>query len=129
MKLLLDSCVFLWMINGDDKIPENIKNEILNPLNDVYLSSISITEIVIKAQIGKLEIPKPHGEFLISLREKHQIKPLDLTEKDLLILEKLPDNHSDPFDRLLICQTINNSMSIVTSDTQINRYPVNTLFF
>jgi len=128
MKILLDSCVFLWLIDQHKNIPNKVKEQIINPLNDVYLSSISITEITIKTQLGKLSIPEPYAEFLITQRRKHGISSLSLNEEDLLVLEKLPDIHSDPFDRLLICQAIQNKMSFATPDKKIHQYPINLIW-
>ena len=128
MKLLLDSCVFLWMIDDQNKIPHEIKQQILSPLNQVYLSSISITEIIIKAKLKKLHIPKPHAEFLISQRQKAGLTALALQENDLISLEKLPDIHHDPFDQLLICQAINNNMTIISPDLEIKKYSIHVIW-
>lgn len=128
MKYLLDSCVFLWMIDEYQNIPKKIQEEILNPLNELYLSSISITEITIKAQLGKLSIPKPYSEFLIEQRKLNHISSLSLHEDDITILEKLPDIHTDPFDRLLISQSIKNQLQFITPDKKIQRYPVDYLW-
>jgi PIN domain nuclease of toxin-antitoxin system len=128
MKLLLDSCVFLWMINQYQKIPLSTRKIITDSSNELYLSSISVIEIVIKANNSRLDIEKPYAEFITNQRIKHEIASLSLNEKDLVFLEKLPNINADPFDRILICQAIANEMTIVTSDKYIASYPVKILW-
>lgn len=128
MKLLLDSCVFLWLIDKHENIPPKVKQRISDPLNQIYLSSISITEMIIKSSIGKLSMTKPYAKFIKDQRLINNILALGLIEEDLAFLEKLPNIHADPFDRILICQAIANDMTIVTSDKHIASYPVKTLW-
>ena len=128
MKLLLDSCVFLWMIDDYKKIPSATREKITSPLNEIYLSSISIVEMTIKAGLGKLSIPKPFAEFIIDCRKKHGINELALKEEDVIILEKLPLIHSDPFDRMLVAQAIANEMAIISCDKKIKDYPVSIVW-
>lgn len=127
MNLLLDTSIFLWYIVGDKRLPGNIKNEIQNRNNDVFLSVVSIWECLIKIQIGNLTIPQPPAEYLISQRIKHQISPLSLQENTLAHLTRLPAIHKDPFDRILICQAIENNLIFLTTDKKIKMYDVETL--
>ena len=128
MKLLLDSCIFLWMIDDYKKIPFSIRKQISSPFNEIYLSSISVAEITIKAKIGKLKIPKPFAEFIIKCRNQHGVLNLPFKEEDIIILEKLPSIHGDPFDRMLIAQAIANEMAIISADKKIKDYPVSIVW-
>jgi PIN domain nuclease of toxin-antitoxin system len=128
MKLLLDSCVFLWLIDKHENIPPRIKQHISDPLNQIYLSSISVTEMIIKSGTGKLSMSKPCAKFIKNQRLINNILTLGLVEEDLVFLEKLPNIHADPFDRILICQAMANNMVIITPDKHIKSYPVNVLW-
>ena len=94
-----------------------------DPTNTVYVSSISITEIAIKASLGKLEL------FFDSLdaAEKSRFEMLDFSAKDALLLKDLPFHHRDPFDRMLITQAISRKLMIATQDSLIDQYDCRTL--
>jgi PIN domain nuclease of toxin-antitoxin system len=127
MKLLLDTHVFLWYINADPKLPAIARDAILDQLNEVFLSVVSLWEAIVKHQIGKLPLPYPPETFLPEQREKHLISNLDLNEASIKRLAGLPRLHRDPFDRMLICQAIEHNLTIVTVDRSITAYPVMVL--
>ena len=127
MKLLLDTHVFLWFISGDKRLPDAWKKSIRDPKNQVYLSVVSVWEVIIKYQLGKLPLPKPPASYLPARRAQHFIDSLPVTETSVIQLVKLPSLHRDPFDRLLICQALEHDLTIVTVDKVIHTYPVKTL--
>lgn len=124
MRLLLDTHIFLWLITGDQRLPEAMQRDILNPENEVYLSAISLWEISVKYQLGKLPLPEPPENYLPVQRERHMIASLPLDEASVSQLAKLPSIHRDPFDRILICQALEHRLTIVTVDEMIRAYPV-----
>ena len=89
-----------------------------DPTNTVYVSSISITEIAIKASLDKLELVFDP----LDAAEKSGFEMLDFSAKDALILTDLPFHHRDPFDRMLITQAISRKLIITTQDSIIDRY-------
>lgn len=99
MKLLLDTHIFLWYIGADKKLPSSFLEEIRNPENEVYLSTISLWEIIIKNQIGKLPLPEPPQDFIPLERQQHSIESLPLDENTVRYLAELPSLHRDPFDK------------------------------
>ncbi len=127
MKLLLDTHIFLWYIGADKKLPSSFLEEIRNPENEVYLSTISLWEIIIKNQIGKLPLPEPPQDFIPLERQQHSIESLPLDENSVRYLAELPSLHRYPFDRMLICQAKANQMILVTSDSAILQYSIPTL--
>jgi PIN domain nuclease of toxin-antitoxin system len=127
MKLLLDTHIFLWYISADKKLPARFLEEIRNPENEVYLSAISLWEIIIKHQIGKLPLSDPPQIFIPTERQRHLIESLPLDEACVRYLAELPPLHRDPFDRMLICQAKANQMTLVTTDSAILQYSVTTL--
>ena len=128
MKVLLDTCAFLWITTDDAQLNETAKQIFKNPNNEIFLSSVSAWEIIVKNSIGKLPLPSLADEFIASQRIKHEIDSLPLTEKAVFHLNKLPNHHKDPLDRTLICQAIEHDLTILTSDSLIVQYPVNTVW-
>lgn len=127
MKILLDTHIFLWFISGDTKLSINIRDSICNLDNEVYLSAISIWEAIVKYQLGKLPLPEYPGTYLPKQRDLHQINSLVLDESSVVQLPQLPPLHRDPFDRMLICQALQNGLTIATIDTAVRAYPVSIL--
>ena len=131
MRLLLDSCTFLWLIGQSAALPPVVREAIAEPENECFLSTASLWEILVKHQAGRLEIHSPGvppERFLIAQRERHGIDTLPIDEAAVAQLPKLPDLHRDPFDRILICQAIAHGLTLVTPDAAISRYPVLTLW-
>ena len=128
MKLLLDTCTFLWLLNGDSALSADAGALIRDPRNEAFLSVVSSWEISIKYGLGKLPLPKPPTEYLPPMREAHRIETLSLDEEAALCEAKVPKIHRDPFDRMLVGQSIVCAMPIVTPDPFIAQYPVRTLW-
>lgn len=118
MKIILDTHIFLWALSHPQKIRKEKRIEIELLSNIVYISSISIAEIMIKASIGKLNI-----EFdPIELADQSGFELLDFTAQDAVLLKDLPFHHQDPFDRMLIVQSIANNYPIITDDEKFEPY-------
>ena len=127
MRILLDTHIFLWFISGDAQLSTNGRDSIRDPGNEVYLSAVSIWEAIVKYQLGKLSLPETPETYLPKQRDLHQIASLDLNESSVVQLAKLPPLHRDPFDRMLICQALENKLTIATVDTAIRAYAVTTI--
>jgi len=119
MRLLLDTHIFLWFISGDARLPDQMRDAIRDPGNDVYLSVVSLWEIITKYKLGKLPLPLPPETYIPSQRIRHLIEDFPLDEVSVTRLAQLPAIHRDPFDRMLICQALEHRMIIVTVDTTI----------
>lgn len=124
MKLLLDTCTFLWVARGDAALSAEAASLFRDPGNEVWLSSVSAWEIAVKHRLGKLPLAEAPSRYVPRERLRHGIDALPLAEADALLLDRLPDVHADPFDRLLICQAIRNGMTLLTPDPWIHRYPL-----
>ncbi|MGD1941916.1 MAG: type II toxin-antitoxin system VapC family toxin [Leptolyngbyaceae cyanobacterium] len=127
MRILLDTHVFLWFINGDIQLSADVRDAIRDPDNEVYLSAVSVWEAIVKYQLGKLPLPEPPETYLLKQRDLHQIVSLALDESSVIHLAKLPPLHRDPFDRMLICQALQNGLTIATVDTAVRAYAVNVI--
>ncbi len=126
MRLLLDTCTFLWVISDDPKLSGRARNLFENEENEVFLSSVSFWEINVKYQLGKLPLPESPKRYIPMQRSNHGIETLPLGEAAISHLLTLPSIHKDPFDRMLVCQAIEGNMSLLTSDPLIQDYPVKT---
>lgn len=126
MKLLLDTCTFLWIIRDKPQASATAVAMFCSPENEVYLSSVSAWEIAVKHRLGKLPLGDVPVRYVPAERDKHGIASLALNEADTLVLDKLPLLHHDPFDRMLVCQAITNQMIILTPDPLVAQYPVLT---
>lgn len=128
MRILLDTHIFLWFISGDAQLSTSLRDSIRNPGNEVYLSAVSIWEVIVKYQLSKLPLPETPETYLPKQRDLHQIASLGLNESSVVQLAKLPPLHRDPFDRMLICQALENKLTIATVDTAIRAYAVSTMY-
>lgn len=128
MRILLDTCTFLWIITDDSRLSRRAKDRFADPDNSVYLSVASSWEIAVKYKLGKLSLPGSPEEYIPAKREQHGIDSLSLHEEATLYLTKLPDHHKDPFDRILICQAIVDGLTILTPDELITQYPLHCVW-
>ena len=118
MKIILDTHIFLWALSDPGRIsPDNIV-EIETLANTIYVSSISIAEIMIKSSLHKLNISFDP----IKIVENSGFEFLDFKAKDALLLKEMPFYHKDPFDRMLIAQSIANKYRIMSDDSKFKLY-------
>jgi PIN domain nuclease of toxin-antitoxin system len=127
MRILLDTCEYLWLVSGDDKLSASVAAAVRDPQNQVFLSVVSFWEISIKHSLGKLPLPQPPAQFIPLQRKKHLIAPLILDEAAVAQLNGLPLLHRDPFDRMLVCQALAHGMMFASSDPLVRQYPVTFL--
>jgi PIN domain nuclease of toxin-antitoxin system len=127
MKILLDTCEFLWLVSGDAKLSAAVAAAVRDPDNQVFLSVVSFWEISVKYNLGKLPLPQPPAPFIPLQREKHLIAPLALDEAAVAQLAGLPALHRDPFDRMLVCQAQAHGLTLASTDPLVRQYPVTVL--
>jgi len=118
MNIIIDTHIFLWAVSAPHKISKT-KRTILETLsNTIYVSSITITELMIKSSMGKLDID--FNPIKIALGSGFEL--LDFSAEDALALKKLPFYHKDPFDRMLISQAINRKFKLMSDDSKFRAY-------
>ena len=127
MKFLLDTNAFLWAATFDPRLSARA-NQILNDAsNDFYLSVVSLWEVTVKVQIGKLQIPQDLGAFLQRTLNR-ELMILPIQPEHVLNLSKLPLLHRDPFDRMLVAQSMSESVAILSSDRKLRQYEVEIIW-
>ena len=128
MNVLLDTCTFLWLNLDAAELTRVARDIILDTGNQLYLSAVSVSEITVKHMAGRLHLPERPADYICSRRALNGILSLPLDEDSVFQLPKLPGIHSDPFDRMLICQAIAHGMPILTPDQHISAYPIRTIW-
>jgi len=128
MRLLLDTCSFLWIIGGARDLSQRAREVFADPVNETFLSAASAWEIAVKHRLGKLPLPSPPDEFVPTQRAAHGLEPLAIDEEAALHVAKLPDLHRDPFDRMIVAQALVGGLVVLTPDEAIREYPVRTLW-
>jgi PIN domain nuclease of toxin-antitoxin system len=122
VRLLVDTNVFLAHFGPDGIDPK--WSEAIDAADQVYFSTASIWEIVIKFRKGKLQLHSDPVTLVTAGMEQLQLMPLDITARHTLATVGLPMHHGDPFDRILVAQALSERLTIVTSDRIIPRYDV-----
>ena len=128
MRLLVDTCTFLWLAADDPLLSPAARDGCRNPNNEVFLSSLSAWEIAIKHRLGRLPLPEPPSRYVTSRRAWLRLEPLPFEEASAAHDALLPPLHRDPFDRGLVSQAILNGMTIVTPDPAIASCPAPVLW-
>lgn len=124
MKLLLDTCTFLWLNGQVEQLPNGVQEVLQSDENELFLSAASAWEIAVKYAGGRLTLPQNPAVWIPSRRELNGITSLPIAEESTLHLMKLQLLHKDPFDRILVCQAIAEGLTILTPDPLIRQYPV-----
>ncbi len=127
MKLLLDTHIFLWIADEPEHIPKHLMPALADESNELWLSVVSIWEMQIKRQIGKLKAQMPLADLIAQQQQSNDIRLLPVTAEHIYELDKLPFHHKDPFDRLLIAQANHEDLTLVSVDPLMTVYPVKLL--
>jgi PIN domain nuclease of toxin-antitoxin system len=127
VKLLLDTCTFLWLAGGQ-RLSDGAAAAIRTPANEVFVSAVSAWEIASKYRAGRLPLPEPPDRLIPVERELRGVAALPFDEESALQVLRLPQLHRDPFDRMLISQAIALGLAIVTPDPLIAQYPVRVIW-
>ena len=118
MEILIDTHIFLWLASEPDKLSKKHLALLQACKNRLYLSAMSITELMIKQSIGQIDIPFD----ILKACEVMEINLLDFDAVSAMKLGMLPMYHKDPFDRMLIAQAITHNMIFCTVDRKMALY-------
>ncbi|BAY62943.1 PilT domain-containing protein [Calothrix brevissima NIES-22] len=126
MRQILDTHTFIWFVMGNPRISENLRSQIEN--NDNLLSLVSVWEMAIKHSIGKLNFNMSFPEFIEQQIINNGIEVIPIAREEIIVVSQLPLHHRDPFDRLLIAQSIVENIPILSADTIFDAYPIQRLW-
>jgi len=128
MTLLLDTHSFLWFAAGSSQMSAKARALIEDPANDKFLSLASLWEMAIKISLGKLKIDAPFEEFIHRQLRINGFEMFDIRFDHIAKIISLPLHHRDPFDRLLISQSLVEQIPIVSIDSIFDSYGVQRLW-
>ncbi len=126
-RFLLDTHIFIWGMEENKRLPEELKKLLTSPRNEIYVSVACLWEMVIKKTSYKKEkFTLDMGVIELSMRIAG-FELLPIQTHHVLGLMNLPQHHKDPFDRILISQAISENLTLITSDQKIWKYDLNLL--
>lgn len=128
MKLLLDTHAFIWSFDEPEKLSPKALALLADGDNDLVLSVVSVWEMQIKIQLGRLKFTLPLRELVESQKQTNGIQVLPVKLEHVLTLDTLPAPHKDPFDRLLVAQANVEGALLVSRDPLFSSYPVKVLW-
>jgi PIN domain nuclease of toxin-antitoxin system len=128
MRLLLDTHVFIWYILDIQKLSTTVRVLIDDKNNEIMLSTASLWEMAIKQSIGKLNFHLPFSIFIKQQLSQNNFSLLNINLDHLAVVATLPLHHRDPFDRLLIAQSIVENIPILSVDSAFDTYPIERLW-
>ena len=120
MRLLLDTCAFLWVAQQPALVSRAARDAIDDPANELFFSDVSVWEITMKHSAGKLPLPASPRRWIPAKFAYHQFQRLTLEHEAIYRSGDLPRGHPDPFDRLLAAQAIGAGMTLISPDTSLS---------
>ena len=126
-KFLIDTHTFIWLIEDDPKLPDSSKRLIDNLNNDIFISIASLWEMAIKISIGKLKLLGVLAQAIDELYARN-IKILPIDSLHILRVQSLPFHHKDPFDRIIIAQSLTENITLICIDGVFDSYGIKRLF-
>ncbi len=115
---LIDTHIFIWWMEKSNKLPQELFDLLNNPHNKIFLSVVSVWEIVLKKRKKKLDLSM---DMKVSVQKsKFSVLPIEIDH--VFGIDILPLHHKDPFDRILISQAIVEKLTLITTDDKIVKY-------
>lgn len=127
MRILLDTHCWLWMLVTPERFSESTREMLESSEHELFLSAASTWEIAIKYALGKLPLPDPPREYVPDRMLSSGVTGLSVEHRHSLLVADLPSHHRDPFDRLLVAQAMVESMPVLTADSHLSLYEVETI--
>ena len=118
MKILIDTHIFLWMLSCPEKLSEKRRYKLEVPANEVFLSAMSIAELMIKSSVNKIKIDFDP----LDMAEQMQVDILAFSGQHAIMLGQLPMHHKDPFDRMILSQALANKLALMSDDAEFLKY-------
>jgi PIN domain nuclease of toxin-antitoxin system len=128
VRVLLDTHAFLWFLAGDDRLPERVRELVVDPRNEVLLSMASVWEMAIKASMGKLVLTRPFDAMIREQLSRQRIGLFGVELAHVLRVAVLPFHHRDPFDRLIVAQALVEGIPVAGADAAFDAYGVTRIW-
>lgn len=128
MKYLLDTHAFLWAISEPVKLSATARQEIESRQNELHISNASLWEIAIKSGLGKLHLSSPYETFIPQQLTLLGVSVLEASIIHFAAVARLPHHHRDPFDRLIIAQSIVEQVPVISVDDKFDKYGIQRIW-
>ena len=132
IRLLLDTHVFYWWCAEDPRLPESVRDSIAGPGSQVFVSTVTAWELVLKQRLGKIDLPPDlrsnPGKGIIQAIEASDFEPLLISFEHVEHLLEVPQHHKDPFDHMLVAQARLEDLTLVTHDKALGLYGIPVLW-
>ena len=128
MRVIIDTHVFLWWVEGNRVLPAKARAALANQENECLLSLASVWELSIKAGLGKLKLALPVQRYVTEHVSANRFRLLEIQLNHVGRVETLGSHHSDPFDRLLIAQALEDELPVVSADAVFGKYGVRRIW-
>lgn len=128
MRILFDTHAFIWWDSNISKLSSEALRLCRDPKNILILSTVSIWEMQIKHQLGKLKLNLPLNDIVEAQQQTNSIEVLPIIPPHVFALANLPLHHKDPFDRLLIAQATAEKAVLLSCDSAVRQYPVDIVW-
>ncbi len=122
MRLLLDTCTFLWLGLSPENVSTKVRDAFENQANMLFFSTASAWEITIKHQLGRMGLPDPPDIYIPARAAIYDLQMIDIRMPHALLAGSLPIHHKDPFDRMLIAQAKIEELIVMTPDIAFAPY-------
>ena len=128
MRVLIDTHAFLWWLAGNERLSRTARATIADSGNSVLVSAASAWEITTKHRLGKLPGADVVAGDVMACIEQHGFQPLSITVAHAERAGRLPGPHRDPFDRMLIAQSLAHDFPLVSIESLFDRYGVRRIW-
>ena len=128
MRILLDTHAFLWAASGSPRLSEPARQHFLEPANQVFLSLASVWEMAIKSSLGKLQLGLPLSKLIKDALQRHGLSLATIEFEHVLLVQRLPFHHRDPFDRLLVAQAMVEGFALLSIDSALDSYDITRIW-
>ena len=128
MKLLLDTHTLLWLVEDDPQLSQTALDLLVDPGNELLLSPATYWELAIKISIRKYQLTDPLADYIAEAVQHYGLSILQIDVKHAEAIVTLPHHHKDPFDRMLIAQSVVENVALVSSDETFDAYPIQRLW-
>jgi PIN domain nuclease of toxin-antitoxin system len=128
MRLLVDTHTFIWYVTDNSRLSNQVVELINDENNEILLSIASLWEIAIKQNLGKLSFNQPFEIFITQQLNLNDFRLLDIKISHVTVVATLPLHHRDPFDRILIAQSVVENIPLLSADKIFDAYPIERLW-
>lgn len=128
MRVLIDTHVFLWWVEGNRALPAKAHAALADRENECLISMVSVWELAIKVGSGKLKLGLPVKRYVVEHVAANAFRMLNIQMEHVGRVETLDPHHGDPFDRLLIAQALEEKLAVVTADPVFRKYGVKRIW-